>query len=453
MHIIDNIKSIHFIGVGGISMSALAKLMLSLGKKVSGSDASYSPAIVELSECGIDAYIGSSPPKLEGVQLVVYSSAIPKSDPELAYALALNIPCVERYLFLGEVARYYNKTIAVAGTHGKTTATAMIAHLLRCAGTSFTAHIGGYALDGIGNLYVAGREYFLTEACEYKKSLLGLSPFISVLLNTEYDHPDTFKDLAEVYATFYTFLEKTHPQGHKIVCGDSGLYLSTLHTRRDIFSYGLGEGNLFRAVEITEYKNGYYSFRVKYNNQDYCKLFLNIIGEFNIYNALAAAAVGWHLGIDVSTIEQGIASFNGVKRRLQKMGSLNGGEVYIDYAHHPREIEAVLKAVQRIKKGRLLIVFQPHTYTRTLSLIDEFIACFKGFDKLCIVKSYSSREKPEQGMTALDLYKCAAYKGNVLYYDNIIELAKYLSETTSRGDLVLILGAGDIDSLADLLID
>ncbi|MGI6213666.1 MAG: UDP-N-acetylmuramate--L-alanine ligase [Christensenellales bacterium] len=453
MHIIDKIDRIHFIGIGGISMSALAKLMCALGKKVSGSDANYSPALVELTECGIDAYIGSDPKKLEDAGLVVYSSAVPRDDAELSCAYSLNIPAAERFVFLGEVASYYDKCIAVAGTHGKTTVTAMIAHLLKRAGKSFTAHIGGYAKEGIGNMYIAGREYFLTEACEYKKSLLSLSPYMSIVLNAEYDHPDTYRDLAEVHETFNAFLNKTKPQGKKIVCGDCDYYRKNLIGRSDIITYGLEEKNLFRASEIKEYKKGYFSFKVSYDNREIFEIFLNIIGEFNIYNALAAAAAARILGIEKAVIEETLSGFCGVKRRFQKMGQVNGGDVYIDYAHHPREIEAVLAAAEKIKKARTLIVFQPHTYSRTSSLINEFVECFKHYDELYIVKSYSSREQPEQGMTALDLYRHTAHKGNVQYFDNIVELAKYLSCSVRKDDQVLILGAGDIDCLAELIID
>jgi len=453
MHIIDKIESIHFIGIGGISMSSLAKLALSLGKKVSGSDASYSKTIVQLAEYGIDAYIGSQPKKVQGVQLVVYSSAIPQNDAELRQALSLNIPTVERYIFLAEVASYYSKCIAVAGTHGKTTVTAMIAHLLKCANYSFTAHIGGYANGGLGNLYITGKEYFITEACEYKKSLLSLTPFISLVLNAEHDHPDTYEVVTEVYDTFATFLGKTHSNGCKIVCADTAFYQNTLIGRQDIFTYGLGQSALLQAVEIAEYKKGFYSFGVKHKGQIICNIALSVIGEFNIYNALAGVAVGINLGIQPQVIGQALSNFSGVKRRFQQMGTINGADVYIDYAHHPREIDVMLRAVEKIKKTKLIVVFQPHTYTRTLSLINEFKECFSCYDELYIVKSYSSREQPEQGMTALELYRNIAHKGGVQYFDSIIELATHLAHSCKSGDIVLILGAGDIDCLADLIID
>ncbi len=434
-------------------MSALAKLMLALSKKVSGSDANYSKTIVQLSEYGIDAYIGSDPKRMQGAQLVVYSSAIPQEDIELRQALSLNIPAVERFVFLGEVASYYSKCIAVAGTHGKTTVTAMIAHLLKCANYSFTAHIGGYANGGIGNLYITGQEYFVTEACEYKRSLLSLNPFISLVLNAEHDHPDTYKNMAEIHNTFSAFLDKTHPNGCKIVCADTAFYHNMLAERQDIFTYGLEQDALLQAVELAEHKKGYFSFKAKYKGEIVCNIALNVIGEFNIYNALAGVAVGISLGIHQEVIEQALCGFSGVKRRFQKMGTINGAEVYIDYAHHPREVEVMLKAAEKIKKTKLIVVFQPHTYTRTLSLINEFKECFCCYDELYIVKSYSSREKPEQGMTALELYRNIAHKGSVHYFENIIELASHLSQLCEKDDIILILGAGDIDCLADLIID
>ncbi len=329
----------------------------------------------------------------------------------------------------------------------------MIAHLLRYARFSFTAHIGGYANDGISNLYVAGREYFVTEACEYKKSLLSLKPYISIVLNAEHDHPDTYKDATEVYNTFCSFLNNTCANGSKIVCGDTEFYRTTLAGHKDIFTYGKEQYNLLQAVKIAEYKKGYFQFEIKYKKQLVGRIALNVIGEFNIYNALATVGVGIKLGIKKEIIEQALSNFSGVERRFQKKGSLNGGEVYIDYAHHPKEIQATLIAAEKVKKKRLLVVFQPHTYTRTSSLINEFISCFNYYDELYIVKSYSARETPEQGMTALDLYRNIAHKGGVQYYDNILELANYLSQTCQKDDIVLILGAGDIDCLADLIID
>jgi len=453
MHIIEKINKIHFIGVGGISMSALAKLMFTLKKKVTGSDSSYSRAIIEMSEKGLDVYIGSDISKVRNAELVVYSSAISENDPELKEARACNLPTIERFTFLGEVAKYYEKCIAIGGTHGKTTSTAMLTHLFKEAKMNFTSHIGGYADDDIGNLYVSGREYFITEACEYKKSLLSLSPYITVVLNADHDHPDTYKGLSEIYDVFDEFLSKTIDGGYKFVCYDTDYYKKRQKCNSDVITYGFEEGSIFRAVAIEEYKKGYYKFNVMYNDLIILDLTLNVVGIFNIYNALVSASIGYLMGIDASIIERACQSFKGVKRRFEYMGEVNGAKIFLDYAHHPKEIKAVINSALRINEGRLLIAFQPHTFTRTLSLMSEFVECFEGYDELMIVKSYSAREIPEQGMTAFELYRIIEHKGGVSYYDSILPLAKYFCSKAQKNDTILILGAGDIDSIIDLIID
>ena len=453
MHIIDRINKIHFIGVGGISMSAIAKLMYSFNKKVTGSDSNYSKAILDLTECGIDAYIGSDVEKVKDAEVVVYSSAISPSDPELSEARSRNLPTVERHAFLGEIASYYDKCIAFAGTHGKTTSTAMLTHLFKLAKKEFTAHIGGYAENNIGNLFINGKEFFITEACEYKKSLLSLSPFIGVVLNADHDHPDTYNNIDEVYDVFDEFFYKVQESGKKIICYDTDYYKKRYLNNPNYITYGFEEGSLYKATNIKEYKKGYFQFDVEYENRIIFNIKLNIIGIFNIYNALATACIANILDINREITELACNSFAGVQRRFQKMGSVNGADIYIDYAHHPKEIKEVIKTANKIKEGRLIVVFQPHTYTRTFSLINEFVESLDNFDELKIVKSYSAREKPEQGMTAYELYQIIQHKGEVNYYENTLSLARNLCQSVKDNDTILILGAGDIDSIVDLMLD
>lgn len=443
---LKGIGSIHFIGVGGISLSALAKLMHKLGKKVTGSDLRFGPSILDLMEEGITVWVGSEPKSIGAPDLAVYSSAIPDSDKELSYCCETGILTMERFDFLKLVSDCFKTVIAIGGTHGKTTTTAMLAYIMREAGLAFCAHIGG-DVAGMGNLYYGGTDYFLTEACEYKKSLLHLNPQLAVVLNAESDHPDTFATIEDVYDTFREFL---FANGRlSIVNADTEFFKKVKDCRP--FTFGEGDYASFKISDVYEYKPGYYSFFLSYLGMPLSDIKLFVPGRHNVLNAAAAAAAAFMLHIEPAVIAKGIAEFAGVKRRFEKKGKLKGADIYIDYAHHPSEIKAALALARRITQGKLFAVFQPHTYSRTLRLMDEFSNSFTSCDEVLIVKEYGAREKMVEGGDALTLSKNVKHK-KVSYYQETLSLAKYLARTVSKNDTVLILGAGDIDSLADILV-
>lgn len=446
-----DIKRIHFIGIGGISLSALAKLMLLWGKSVSGSDITFSDMIIELMEKGADIWIGNEASLVGRPDLTVYTSAVSKYDKELCYCEQNNILTMERHEFLGMVAKEFESTVAIGGTHGKTTACGMLCTILKEANKPFCGHIGGEVKNNISNLYFSGKDFFITEACEYKKSLLSLPANIALILNAEIDHPDTYKSLAELYDTFDIFLF-SKKNCLPLVCSDCRYYID--HIKNGSFhpmTFGVDSFADFWISDLSEYINGYYAFTLSYLQKKIADIKMNIAGIHNIYNAAAAMAISYLLKVPAEDIKSGIENFKGVKRRFERKGMIKGTEVYHDYAHHPSEIRAVLESARKIAKGKLITVFQPHTFSRTSLLIDEFSKAFLLSDEVYIVKEYSARENQSQGLSAYDLFK-KIENSTLFYYDEILSLAKTLIKKAQPFDMILVLGAGDIDKLCDLLV-
>lgn len=450
MQNLSEIKKVHFIGIGGISLSALAKLMLLWGKNVSGSDISYSPFITELIEKGVDVWIGSNPLLIGAPDLVVYSSAIGQNDKELIYCKEHNIQVMERHLFLALVAKEFNCAIAIGGTHGKTTACGLLGNIFKQAEKSFCAHIGGDVIS-LSNLYYTGNDYFVTEACEYKKSLLSLPAKISLVLNAEADHPDTYSNIEELYQTFDKFL--FDGLDHlAFVCSDTKYYKEHLnHNKKYIVTFGTSIDSDFIISDIEEYKCGYYSFSLSYMRNHIFDIKMSLPGIHNIYNAVAAISISHILHIDKHIIKNAIENFKGIKRRFEKKGMLNGATIYHDYAHHPSEIKAVIDIAKKLTKGRLIVVFQPHTFSRTSALFEDFTTAFDNCDEIYLAKEYSARETKSQGKSAYELFKKLNNK-NSYYYDEIISLAKHLINKLSSFDMLLVLGAGDIEKLCELMV-
>lgn len=442
------IKKIHFIGVGGVSISSLASLMRKMRIVVSGSDKSYSEKLLHLEEIGCDIWVGTDVSKIINVDIVVYSSAIPSDNDELVFCKMLGVPCLERYVFLGEVATLFKNTIAIAGTHGKTTVTGMLIHTLIKAGLPFCGHIGG-DLEDIGNFYHSGDMYFVTEACEYRKSLLSIKPSIALVLNAENDHPDTYNNLGEIYDTFDCFLESS--KFLKISNGDTPYYKAR-QAHNQIISYGYDINNQYTISDVVEYKKGHYEFLISRFGVPKCRLNVNVAGKHNIVNATACFVICDLINIPMEIIYEGIKSFNGVKRRFQNLGFFMGASVIIDYAHHPSQIDVEISTAKSLleKGAKLFIVFQPHTFSRTAKLFEDFCRCLVPCDELIICKEYSAREKSSDGTSALKLYEKVPHT-NKYYYNNIMDIASHLSERVQAKDIILILGAGDIDNLGSIL--
>lgn len=443
---------IHFIGADGASMSALAKLMLLDGKLVTGSDLKYGRRMEELNEWGARVYLGSDENVIKNSDLVVYSQAIPPTDEELESARKYGVKTIRRDWFLGEFCKKYDYVTAVAGTHGKTTTSAMIAKIYKEAGLLYTAHIGGDAFDG-GSAVYKGDNCIVTEACEYKRSFLALSPDVAVILNVELDHPDTYRSDAELYDAFMSFICGMREGGVAVVNADTEFYRMHKCTYKPMVTFGIENTADCGVRNIELLKNGRYGFRIVQKGYRDLDIRLRVAGYHNIYNALASCLASRAIGVNDEAIKAGLEGFCGVGGRYEYRGTSSGADIYIDYAHHPTEIRASIKTAEISKGcGRIITVFQPHTLSRTAALYKDFVTAFCDSDETYILKEYGARERTG-GASAYDLYKGIVELGQTkaYYYDTHTELAKALASSLRRGDTLLILGAGDVDIIAELL--
>ena len=384
-------KRVHFLGIGGVSTSLLARFLFASGIEVTGTDRQASDVLNSLAEAGIPVWTGFLPEKTGRPSAVVYSSAIPKNDPEYIYLLSCGVPLYERFELLGAVAERFSCKICIAGTHGKTTTTAMIGKVLSDERKKLFVHVGGNCPD-LGEFLYTGNDYFVCEACEYKKSLLSLHPDIAVVLNAEMDHPDTYRTLAEVYDTFDLYLQNASKNSISILCGDDPYYQCRQRFHHPI-TFGFDPECTYRIVNERE-KNGRFGCDIEYLGQNIYSFDLSVIGRHNLLNAAACAAVCSMLKIDKTVVENSLSSFSGVKRRFEYKGLFLGASVYSDYAHHPTEIAAGLSAAKKLlgRNGKLWAVFQPHTFSRTQALSGEFCQALLACDGLIILKEYAARE-------------------------------------------------------------
>jgi len=421
---------IYFIGIGGISMSGLCKLSLKFGAKVSGSDLSDNPEIHKLKALGVNINNNHNADNITPeYNLVVYTSAISADNQELLRAKELGIKTIERSEFLGFVASCFPRVIAVAGTHGKTTTTAMISEILTLANFSPTIHIGGESIGLKDNTLIGNSDILVVEACEYKESFRYLKPFISVITNVELDHLDYYKDMLHIIEAFQKFANNS-----KTLIMPNNISIS--HSNPRI---------IFDEWQISqlEFVAGGYNFNVYYKGELFETFRINMLGYHNVINALFAIAVAYELNIDKSIISSAISSFQGVERRYETIKVFpNKCRVIIDYAHHPTEIETSYNGIEGIY-NKSLVIFQPHTYSRTLKLFDEFVDVLSKINNLIVYQTYPAREETIEGGTAFDLYKKIKHS-NSQYFDNIQCLVSYINSNSENFDCVLVLGAGDL---------
>ncbi len=441
---------IHFIGIGGVSMSALAKLMLVWGHKISGSDIAFNANFMELMELGARVYVGADEKVVREADLVVYSASIKEDDLELSFARKIGKKIIARSYLLKEISEEYYQTIAVSGTHGKTTVSAMLAEILLKCEKSFTAHIGGNGENG--NLIYKGKDIFLTEACEYNRSFLSLQPNLALILNVEYDHPDTYKNLQETYDAFTSFASNVKRGGKVIVNKDCEFYNTIKCTYKHIITYSFNSTADFVGTNIINYSNGLYGFQIKEQGHPNIDIRLKVPGRHNVENALSAYATARVLGVTSKEAQRGLESFGGVKGRMERIGSFKGALMYYDYAHHPTEIKTAIRTASEISGGReVKVVFQPHTLSRTQALLEQFVTSFQGVSELYIFKEYLAR-KEEGGLSAYDLFEKMKGSQDVFYYANSLELCSALSNSLKNDDLILFLGAGDVGQIGRLLL-
>lgn len=441
----SKIKKIYFVGIGGISMSALAKLMKHKGKEVCGCDDNLSQITKNLENCDIIVKQKIFKQGLKECDLVVYTNAINKGNENLILAKKLNKQIIERAEFLGEICKMFKTVIAVCGTHGKTTTTAMLFDVL--SNKNPTVHIGGIT-QNINNMIVGNDELFITEACEYNKSFLHISPTYTIVTNIEPDHMDCYQNFEELKQTFYQFILKTK---EKTIINQKFLNFYDINfANKKILSFSLNKNSTTHVQNIKE-KNGRYSFEVIHKNKTMGKINLQVFGLHNVYNALAVISLCLELKIDFRTIQKKLKTFQNVKRRFE-IKYKKEITIISDYAHHPTEIKATIETAKNLKHNKLICVFQPHTYSRTKTLFPEFLKCFNKIDKLFLLKTYEARETPIEGGSSYDLFLGLKQKINVNYFENINQFFEELNKNIEKNDIVLFLGAGTIDGFCDEFI-
>lgn len=471
----SNIKSVHFVGIGGSSMSGLAAIMKHRGYTVSGSDMKESNTLKKLEENGIKVFVGHMAENIKDQQLVVYTVAVKDDNPEIIRAKELGIKIIDRAELLGQLMKACKHSIAVSGTHGKTTTTSMITMILLKAGLDPTVHIGG-ELDAIGgNTRIGGDEIFVVEACEYYESFLKFKPFAAVFLNIESDHLDYFRDEQHIIDVFEKFAKLVPSEGFLVGCADN-FNVKKLFDKVDgrKILYGVGaanesNNNLGKELEniiidesnvpewniknLSYNSKGHPTFVIYKNEEEIASVTLSVPGKHNVSNALAAAACCYNLGCDREAIELGLMAFGGTKKRFERKGNINGVEVIDDYAHHPSEVKATLSAAANYQKNRLWCVFQPHTYTRTKAFLEDFANAFSQADKVIVTDIYAAREKnPGDVHSKMLADRMKEIGVDVLYMKDFKEIAQYLLEKTEDGDMVITMGAGDVVKVGEMML-
>lgn len=440
---IKNIKNIYFIGIGGVGMSSLARIVQNRDCRVSGSDIMENGYIQDLRKTGISINIGHCSNNInKDIQLIVYSSAIPPDNVELKRAGELNIPTLKRANFLSLIFNN-KKGIAISGSHGKTTATAILAYIMKSADYDITTMIGGKMFNTNSNAYIGKSEWMITEADESDCGFTKLHPFISVITNIDDDHLNFYKTMENEQKAFLSFINNTQESGYLIVNADNPLALLTSKEARcNVFKYSLTNGDI--CVKNIYTKNPGHIFDVYIKDKSLGTFTLNIPGIHNISNALPAIFIAHSLGIDTRIIKRSLESFKGVERRFTIVGREKGITIVDDYAHHPEEIKATLSAASEINNSRIVALFQPHRYTRVKGLFGKFTTAFEKANKVFITDIYSAGEKPIDGITAAELGKAINKYRDCTYVRKDNGLINTVMQELKEGDVVITLGAGDI---------
>ena len=447
---------VYFIGIGGISMSGLASILLNDGFKVSGSDAKESDLTRKLSEEGATVYYGQETSHItDDVDLIVYTAAIRPDNAEYKAMMESGKAHMTRAEFLGQLMKGYDVPVAISGTHGKTTTTSMISEILIEAETDPTLSVGGVLKSINSNIRVGSHDYFVFEACEYTNSFLSFFPKISVILNIEEDHLDFFKDINDIRSSFKRFADLLPEDGLLVINGEIDNYREIVKDIKCPYvTYGFSPAFDFWASDISFDKNGHPSFtcHVKKTGGEF-DVSLATTGIHNVSNALAAIAVARHLKVSASNIKSALLKCSGSKRRFEELGSFNGVTVVDDYAHHPTEIRATLNAALQKPHNKLWVVFQPHTYTRTKALLPDFVDALSLADKVVLCDVYAAREKDIYGCNSQTLYEAMKERGiDVTYIKDFSEIEKFVKENCTTDDLLITMGAGDVVNIGQNLV-
>ena len=446
---------VHFIGIGGISMSGLAEVLLDRHFTVSGSDRAPSDLTRHLEGMGAHIMYPQSADNItDDIDCVVYTAAIHSDNPEYAAAQEKNIPMLTRAQLLGEIMKHYDNSIAVAGTHGKTTTSSMISQILLEGPKDPTLSIGGIFKAINSNIHVGNSDLFLTEACEYTNSFLQLYAKYSVILNVEAEHLDFFKDINDIRKSFHQFAADTKADGAVVINNEIPDYQELVEgIKAKVITVGFDEAADYHAADITYDETGEARFRVVGFGKDLGEIVLSVPGRHNVGNALAAIAVARELGFDMETIAAGLKKFGGAKRRFEYKGKYHGATVVDDYAHHPTDVRASLDAAQKYPHKRLVVVFQPHTYTRTKAFLDDFAKALSVADQVVLAEIFPAREKDIYGVHSIDLCKRIRELGTPCEcFPSFDEIEKFLQKNIIDGDLLITMGAGDVYKIGESLL-
>lgn len=451
-HIINNI---HLVGIGGISMSGIAEILMDWKYNVSGSDMNDSHIISKLSSLGAKCFIGHSPSNVENADLVIYTAAVKENNPEILRAKELNIPLMDRATALGQIMSKYQYPIAISGTHGKTTTTGIVSLLLEYGKMSPTILIGG-ELDAIGgNVKIGEQQYFVTEACEYVETFLKLKPYIGIVLNIEEDHLDYFTGLDHIVGAFNKFLELVPQDGYAVINGDDNTAVSVASSCKGrVLTFGINNNCNYTATNIEINEKGKTTFDLVYNGKNVGSITLSIPGIHNIYNSLAAIATVHSLGMDFEVIKANITKYTGTHRRFEIKASVNSILVVDDYAHHPTEIKATINATKQYNPNNLWCIFQPHTYTRTKSLLEQFGTAFSSHCNVIVTDIYAAREADTGEVHSRDLVDLLNKNGvKAVYIQDFQEISNHVVDRCTPGDMIITIGAGDVYKIGELIIN
>ncbi|MDY6352984.1 MAG: UDP-N-acetylmuramate--L-alanine ligase [Lachnospiraceae bacterium] len=451
----DDPIHVHFIGIGGISMSGLAEVLLDRHFTVSGSDRAENELIRHLEKLGAKVSFPQRAVNItDDIDCVVYTAAIHPDNPEFAEAKSRGIPMLTRAQLLGEIMKHYDNSIAVAGTHGKTTTSSMISQILLEGKKDPTLSIGGIFKAINSNIHVGSSDLFLTEACEYTNSFLSLFAKYSVILNVEAEHLDFFKDIDDIRNSFHQFAKDTKADGAVIINDEIPDYRQLVDgIDARVITVGFNEGADYHASDISYDKTGEASFEVTGFGQDLGQVRLSVPGRHNVGNALAAIAVARELGFDMDQIRAGLAKFGGAKRRLELKGKYHGATVIDDYAHHPTEVRASLEAAGRYPHKKLYVVFQPHTYTRTKAFLDQFADALSQADQVVLAEIFPAREKDIYGVHSADLCEKVRERGTACeVFPSFDQIEEFLQKNIADGDLLITMGAGDVYKIGEDLL-
>ena len=448
-------KNIFFIGIGGISMSALAELMLYKGYKVYGSDRMPSINTEKLEKNGATIYYEHKKEHIENMDLVIFTDAISFDNEEYMAAVKEKIDLVDRATFLGAIMKNYKNSIAVSGTHGKTTTTSMITEIIKDLDLNPTIMLGGQLKDIDGNIKIGDENLFLTEACEYKANILKYFPTTEIILNIDEDHLDYFDNIDHIIRTFKGYVDNLHADDYVILNVDDE-NVDTLFPIDNckVFTFGIKNDANLRAKNIDFSEDGFPTYDLYLKGKKICHVELSVLGRHNVLNSLAAIAATYVNNIPIEDAIIGLKNYKGVERRLEEKGYYKGTKIMDDYAHHPTEIKSSIHAIKNACKGKLYTIFQPHTYTRTKLLLDAFANSFDESDVIIITDIYAAREKDYGDIHSKTLRDAISdHRDNAFYISGFEDIVKFIKENIKKDDVVVTMGAGDVYKIGEMILE